>query len=467
MRRVQHVRGRFLSPHPSAVIALTAALCYALTCIAHGNSVAQFTVLNDFWGNAFAADHWEWNARRMWNGFFPPGYPFLLTILPGQRMLTSAYTFNVLAGTVLLLAVWRFMQHAGATWTGVLAMSLVALHPLLLAQVLTTGPDAAFVTLAVVGALLIFGATVLPQPSLRAAVIGGMALAAAGWLRYHAFPFSAAVFVAAAVVGGRARVRLVAFAALPVLLAGVALLCLGWAAGDPWAVLRDQAFNTYTRLIQGPNWFQLPPASAFPSTVGEAIARDPAAFRRNYVAFSAPHLWLVLPPVAALILGSRVARLFGLYALIVSALFVPVVNLGASPRGVACVVPLVLIAGAWAIGDSLGRVRSEVFRHAWATVAVSCLIAFVWTQWKPETSAYLEAVRYRHRVSTTLEAILRADRVKIAMQVFSTTDLYFLGATGWRVASYHPRVVGGWPTIDLPGYNESYPPHRCVHWMNS
>jgi hypothetical protein len=60
-------------------------------------------------------------------------------------------------------------------------------------------------------------------------------------------------------------------------------------------------------------------------------------------------------------------------------------------------------------------------------------------------------------MSLALEAALRRDGVAIAMQVFSTTELYFLGASGWQVGNYHPRIIGGWPTIDLDGYRDVFP----------
>jgi hypothetical protein len=417
------------------------------------------TVLNDFWGNAFAAEYWEWNAARIWNGFFPPGYPFVLTILPGRRLIESAYGFNILAGVLLLAGIFVTLKRLQGVLAGLVAMVLVAIHPMVLTQVLTTGPDAAFVTCAAIGALLLFAATTSELGSPRTALLAGCLLGAAGWLRYHAFLWSGAVLLAAVFVGGPSRLRQAAIAAAPILLSGVGLVALGLSAGDLLSVQRDQAFNVYTRLLEAPNWnwFHLPTRDVLPKTIGEAIARNPEAFWRNYVAFSAPHVWLLFLPAVAIAFGTGRARRFGAFVLLSAVLFVPVVNLGASPRGIACVVPLTLIAGTWVFSDVLTRVRRRRVR-----VLVSGVVALVVAMhggrvWVPEIQEYVRAARSRAYVSSSLEATLRADRVKFAAQVFSTADLYFLEASGWQVRNYHPRIIGGWPTVDLAGYLEAFP----------
>jgi hypothetical protein len=432
---------------------------YAGLCVAHGNTSAFMTVLNDFWGNAFAADYWEWNASRVWNGFFPPGYPFLLTVLPGRRLIESAYYFNVLAGILLLAGIFTTLKRLQGVPPALVAIVLVALHPMVLTQVLTTGPDAAFVTCAVIGALLLFAAATSERASARSALLAGCLLAAAGWLRYHAFLWSGAVLVAAVLVGGPFRLRQVATVAVPILLSGLGLVALGLAAGDLLLVQRDQAFNVYTRLLEAPNWnwFHLPTSDVLPKTIGEAIARNPEAFWRNYVAFSAPHVWLLFLPAVAIAVGTGRARRFGAFVFISSILFVPVVNLGASPRGVASVVPLTLIAGAWAITDVLTRLRNRTLRVLVAAVVAVLVVIHVARVWAPEIREYVRAARFRADVSSSLEATLRADRVRFAAQVFSTADLYFLGASGWQVRNYHPRIIGGWPTVDLAGYFEVFP----------
>jgi hypothetical protein len=442
---------RLAPPIAALVVAGFGAVCWW-----HGQSVDHFTVLNDFWGNAFAADHWQWNARRLWNGFFPPGYPFLLTMLPGDRLPESAYNANVLAGMALLATIWTFFRRWSSPATGFLAMALVAAHPLVLTQVLTTGPDVLLVTVTAIGALSLFHIAALPAPDVRVALIGGVALGLAGWLRYHAFPWSAALLIAALLIGGRPRWRVIAVVTAPIAAAGLGLVALGLAAGDLSALPRDQAFNTFVHLVEAPNWFHLPPPAALPSTVWEAIARNPAAFRQNYLTFSAPHLWLLVPPLAAIVFGTGAARRFGAFTLVATLIFVPIVNLGASPRGVACVVPLMLGSAAWAMTAALDRLRGPL-RLPIAVAGTMLLAVCCWRVWAPEIIGYVEAARARHAMSQALESKLRADKVRFAMQVFSTTELYFVGATGREVAAYHPRIMGGWPSVDLPAYNHVYP----------
>jgi hypothetical protein len=431
---------------------------YAWACVAHARATSFLPVRNDFWGNAFAADHWQWSARRMWNGFFPPGYPFLLTVLPGSRLIESAFLFNVVAGAALLIVVWTWVQRHAGPWPAHLAAALVAVHPLLLTQVLTTGPDAACVTLGALGALLLFSAVDGAPRTIGTAVAAGMALAAAALLRYHAFPFSAALLAAAAIVGGRGTARVVVAAAIPIAIAGLALAAIGLAAGDLLAVLREQAFTVFTRLVEPSDPVHLPPPAGVPQTVGDAIARDPNAFRRNYLAFSAPHLWYLIPPMAAVFFASGAARRFGVFTLLAGLLFVPVVNLGASPRGIAGLLPLILVTFAWTAIAGLARVRSVAVRRVVVAAVAVIGLAHAWQVWWPEVSGFVSAARARSQSAATLEAALRADGVASGSQVFATTEAYLLGASGWQIDNVHPRIIASRPAIDLDGYLEAYPP---------
>ncbi len=444
-----HVRGGVLIDRIPAAVALLAIATFALLAYAHGQSVDCFPALNDFWGNAFTANFWNWTPRRAWNGFYPPGYPLLLLALPGDSVICSAYNANVLAGTALLAAVWVGLRTLGAGTWALLGLLLVAVNPVVVTQMLSSGPDAWFVVLTVVGALAVFHASEI-HPSIGVASLGGLCLGCAGLLRYHAFPWSGAVLVAAAVVRWRGRV--LGAAAIPVLASGLGLVTLGLAAGDLGALQRDQAFNLFTHLVEPPNWFHLPPANTLPGNLWEAIARNPPVFWRNYLAFAAPHVWLLAAPAVAWLTGEGVARRFALFTLVTLAIFVPIVDLGASPRGVACAIPVVLVAISLAIAHIVRRMASAAWRPFVALALVTGCAVFVVRAWLPEVRDIVSDIRHRAATSGAVEAELRADHVKFAAQVFSTEAFYFLGASGWENVSYHPWMIGGWPSFDLDGY---------------
>jgi hypothetical protein len=205
------------------------------------------------------------------------------------------------------------------------------------------------------------------------------------------------------------------------------------------------------------NWFHVQD-ERLPATVLEAIDRDRAAFVRNYLAFSAPHLWLAVPLVAAVVLASDRVRRFAWFTLATGVIFVPWVNLGGSPRGLASYVPLVIVAVVAAVASRLATMTSRPLRIVAAlaiAIATGLSAAPVWYR---DLSQFLQGVHARAAVSREIERVLRADRVRLAAQVFSVADFYFVGATGWNPRSYHPHVIGGWPTVDLPGFLETYPP---------
>ena len=82
----------------SRACALLLVSVYVWACAAHGRATGFFAPLDDFWGSVFAANTWAWNASTQWNGFFPPGYPTVLSVLPGSRLVESAFFFNVVLG---------------------------------------------------------------------------------------------------------------------------------------------------------------------------------------------------------------------------------------------------------------------------------------------------------------------------------------------------------------------------------
>lgn len=423
----------------------------------HGVSTAFFPVLNDFWGNAFAATLWSWSARQQWNGFFPPGYPTILTLLPGARLVESAYYFNVFSGAASLLAVWWFVQRRTSPWTALIAGMTVAGHPLVLTQVLTTGPDAFFVALAVSGAFVVFTTATRAEEGWSWPIAGGLLLGAACWIRFHGLTWAPAVIAAAGVVVGRSSLRPLVRAGIVFAACAALLGLLGVAAGDIGAMTRDQAFNVYSRLVHPVNWFHLD-REPIPQTLAAAIARDPSAFLRNYLTFSAPHLWLGLATVVAALVGRGEARRFSLFTLVTGLVFVPVVNLGASPRGIASFVPLVMVAVVWAAADAVARLERASTRRGATLVLGAAAAMFAWQYWLPEHRRYVEEVRIRVARASEVEDILRRDRVKLGTQVFAVADFYFVHAPGWHVGNYFPRIKGGWPTLDLPGFLETYPP---------
>lgn len=430
---------------------------FALFAWLFGRETAYYTVLNDFWGNAFAATHWKWSARQQWNGFYPPGYPTILHVLPGHRLVESAYLFNVASGVVLLWAVWEAMRRWAGLAAAAAALVAVSMHPIVVTQVLTTGPDASFVTLAIAGALLAFSAAHGRPASLAVAVGAGACLGLACWIRFHGLTWGPAVLIAAVLTGGRQAVAPVVRAGAVFAIFVALLASVGLAAGDLSRLTRDQAFNVYSHLVQPVNWFHLDRES-IPQSLVAAVARNPEAFRRNYLAFSAPHLWLGIGCVIAAVISRGRARLFALFVLTTGVAFVPVVNLGASPRGIASYVPLVLVAAVWAAVDAISRLRHEAARWVLSLVVIATSVAYAWLTWAPEISRYLEEARFRSTRATQIEQILLDNRVKIGTQVFAVADFYFVHAPGWHVGNYFPRIKGGWPDIDLPEYLTTYPP---------
>lgn len=412
-----------------------------------------YTILNDFWGTLFLAEHLSLaDPRSLHNGFFPIGYPAVVRMLLSEDILIGAYVLSAAASAATLGVVTRAMTH----WTGspliaALTATLLALHPLYFLYGITTGPDAPTLMLSTGGIVMLLRSC--SQNRQRAFVLAGLLLGAAGLFRQHGFPFAIASLLGAA-LAFPTRGRGLALAGAGVLgMLGVQIAA-NLAAGVG-ALESAQAFNIY-KLFNPIDWFHLD-RLRYPSNPLDVIRLAPDRFLEAWWSVLRPALWLGVPQVLAAVLAKGHSRRLAIALSVATYLYLPVQAVGGSPRGPLLVLPCSAIAVALAF-EAI-RHRLPPYASPVRTAATAAVVALCAWSWVPENFANVRTARATADLWDHIERILRADGVQGPSQVFTDSfDFYFTSVRSSRIYDYRPRNTGGWAQIDLYGYERIHPP---------
>ena len=417
-----------------------------------GAATDFYVTLNDFWGLLVIAEQLNpADPRSLHNGFFPIGYPLLLRLFGGGAVLSFAFLLSVASAAVLLMGVGLFLsRRAGHLLAGVGVM-LAALHPLVFQHAVTSSPDMPMTVALVLGLLLLVDA--LERDARRQALVAGGLIGCAVLLRYHA-----AVVVAGMAAGGLiawpSRWKTLGNACVAACVVGGMQVGLNlWAGVGP--LQTSQAFNLY-KLFNPVDWFHLPPPD-LSGSVWAVVQMNPQAFWNAYLS-QLSGIWTLLGiAAAAVLLVPAEARRTSGFLLTVVGCYLPLQALGGSPRGPLPAVPLVIVAVI---------LTAERVRHwsggRWLTGATGLMtVACAAWVWMPANVGFLRGQEATRAASASVEAMLRADGVRFAGEVYTDAgEFYFVSTRRSRVGALHPLTPGGWARVDLYGFERSFPQLR-------
>ncbi len=421
----------------------------ALALVAIGGWVGwrthYYPALNDFWPLLFQSNTFDWsNPESFKNGFFPPGYGTFLWLLRGEDVLARAFLTNVLFGAASLLTTYAMARRLGSP-AGVAAAALTAFHPLVFSLTVTTGPDAGCILFLSAGFYLLIVASQSDHPRLANAslwVAGALFGVATLW-RYHALIFSVTALLAV-LVSFRPRGFWQAAVGPAAALTVLAFLSLLPGFSDQLA--KAQAFGAYEAL-HSVNWYHMP--TDFPPSIGELIRAEPEAFWRAYWQFNRPLLWVFVPPILATIFLRGSQRSVGVAILVLQSLYLPVVGIGTSLRGLAPVIPLAMLCVGLLIDRVRASIPSRVPQRLAAPVLILVALATVARPWWASNRAFIEGSVASYEWRRAVERELRSQGVTSPLQVFGDAGFHFVTSSGSSWSSYLPRSNGGWPRLDL------------------
>lgn len=411
-----------------------------------GARTNYFPALNDFWPLFFQANRLDpHDLETFKNGFFPPGYAVFLRLLSGEAVLARAFWANLLFTAATMVGSYGVVRLFATRPAALLAAALTAAHPVVFLLALTTGPDAGCIFFSASGFFLIVAGAQSTRPATKHALwLGaGVLLGLSALFRYHGLVFGVAA-VASAVLIYRDRGLLIA-ACGP---AGALLIfaALSMFPGISPQLARAQAFGVWEAL-HPINWNHMP--TDFPPSIVGVIRAEPEAFWKVYWAFNRSMLWVLAAPALGAVLLPSAPRRAARAVLLLVVLYLPVVNMGTSVRGLGPILPIVIACTALLL-DVLatqwlsGRVGRMVL--ATGTAAGLFYLGQLWVE-ANRTFVVGSIAGYEWRRAVELE--LRAQGVTSPLQVYGDAGFHFVTQAGPGWYTYIPHANGGWPRLDL------------------
>jgi hypothetical protein len=411
-----------------------------------GLRTQHYPVLNDFWALLFQSSRFDWSHLDSFkNGFFPPGYGVFLSLIGGKHVLANAYyaSLSFAAGT-LLVTYWA-TERVTTSAAALAAAALTAFYPLNFSLMMTSGPDIGCVFMLWTAFCLLHVGISSEEGRTRAAAgwAAGLLFSVAILWRYHALVYASCALIAVFCV---TRGPLDWRAGLGVGVALLVLASLSLLPGFSEQLARAQAFNVW-KALHPVNWYHMP--RNVPQTVGAVVWPEHSAFVRVYWEFNRPYLWLLVPPLIAALVARERQRHIAVSILVLELLYLPVVGIGFSPRGVALIIPATMLCVGLLIGEIQLRLSSVLPPPLAAALPLVILTGFFARPWWNENRGFIHASIAGYEWRRDVELELRAQGVKHPLQVFSDAGLHFVLYPGPGWYSYLTRGNGGWPRLDM------------------
>lgn len=432
--------------------------------VAHGGLLAliavlivcendYFTYTNDFWGNVWLAQRWDWsNPKTFYNGFHPIGYtvflkPFATTALirPFASLANVGFDFIALLGCGIL----AYELSRSVFWS-LLAVSMLAIGHSFAEIALTQGADAGCTAFATVGILFFyFSFDARRRPS--AALLSGALLGMAALWRYYGMALGLGMMLGSLILAHDRKHRTAAASFMVGfwVIYSAQILCNICSGHGP--IETNASFNTYV-LLHGVDWDHPPtPPKSLWSVIGERPARF-AIFSLTYIMrFAAPLALIVRNLVSrssAKQVEFRAAMSIACFATVV------LLSVGASARGILPLVPYFVVELSSFIRDLCHRAL-VLLRHAPLAGAAALgvggalLLAGLVLE-MGRTAILLISMRRSAHEFAQVERFLLNEGISKASEVYTDDyDLYLpnLGSprknAGWL--HYDPGPMGGVP----------------------
>ncbi len=409
--------------------------------------------MNDFWGHYYQAENLDFtNPETLYDGFFPIGYPALLSFVPGDDFIQAGFAIAA-AGRILYLGIFgsmalRFLPGAWAMFATV-ALSLI---PRIFENVLTPGADLPMLVLELAGASCVLLATLREEPSrgrFAWMILGGALMGLSGLVRQHGLVMAAGVFLAAVALRPRDIGRIIV-AGLACTLAYSPQIAISlWAGRGPFETF--QYVNIYKMMHHVE--LRHVPLDLDPK-VGPIIAEDPIAFFSAWWRYFVGMLPLLAPAAIALILvRERATRRMGAAILIVGVPYLAAVALGWSARAVLPLIPWAVLLCACIVFRTERYIATRIGRPVAirGILSAAALLLAVWAS--ERNSGLVRGYLYDHHSYTEVAQLLEADGVVHPKQVYSTDGTFYLP----MMPPYWPYFDGTWGLFSLYKFRERYP----------
>jgi len=425
--------------------------------------------LNDFWGVLYYAKHLSiFEPASLYNGFFPIGYPFLLSFLPYAYVIYFAFAINIVSAglfTGLISSLFFSIKKSGL---GVLLVFLITLsYPLIFRYASTTSADMATAAFSIGGVYFLWRSEFqnrIHDHQTRDDILAGLLFGFSAIFRSHGIISAAAILLAYTLMTGIRRLWmrktiLITLAFVYFIQIGANLL------SGHGALETGQNFNAYITFY-GINWSNIP-SEVYSFSVITQFFKDPTGFVRLYIPLFLHLIVYGLPACLCLFfLRDGPERKYAGFVFLATLIYAIPLAIGttATDRGPFPVLGMAITCAGllsmelWSRGQIL--VGSSKVSRGLTILILASAVLWIATGWISDDWSFLSLSRAQAEDFRKIETNLIENGMKEPSEVFTNNaDLYFPDLPPFR-----PYINGGWENYSLWNYRQQYPEIPTDSW---
>lgn len=447
------------------ITTLVAIVIYLLSSI-----YIRFQVtLNDFWGVLYYAKHLSISEpASLYNGFYPIGYPFLLSFVPYAYVTYFAFVINIISAGLFVGLISKFfflMKDSG--WGVVIVFLLTISYPLIFRYASTTSADMATAAFSIAGVYFLWKnefQNSLHDHQMGNDVLSGLFFGLSAIFRGHGIIAAAAILLAYTAVTGVRRLWMRKTILIPLFFIYLIQIGVNLFSGHG-ALETGQNFTAYLTFNRI-SWLHIPP-EAYSFSVVEQFFKDPIGFVKLFIPLFLRLIIYGLPAcLCVFFLRNALEKKYAWFVFLATILYAIPIAIGTSATdrgpfpilGMAIICVGLLSMELW----SRGRVFLSSSKSLRSLVIIILASTVLWIagKWVSEDWNFLSFFRAQNENFRQIETKLVENGMKNSKEVF-TNDLilYFPG-----VPPFSPYTNGGWENYSLWGYREQFPEIPTDSW---
>ncbi len=437
---------------------------------ASGSFIHFQVVLNDFWGVLYYGKHLSiFQPVSLYNGFFPIGYPFLLSFIPDNYVIYYAFALNILFSALFLGWLTSLFYSLDKSRWGVGLVCLAAvLYPLFFQYANTISPDLGAAAFSIGGVYLLWLAELQGREQsghpIRDDILAGLLFGFSALFRSHGIISAAAILLAYSLTCGFRRLWQRKALALSLGLVYLIQVAANLLSGHG-PLETAQNFNAYISFYSL-NWWHLPPEVYSFSLVSQFI-KHPAGFIAIYIPLFLHLMVFGAPALLCLIfLRERYHKKFAWFVFLATLFYALPVAIGTAltDRGPLPILGMTITCAGLLGLEAWKRARNWLaFSKALQILAAGLLaVAAVWiaSGWGSSNLDFLVLNRGQYQNLQIIEKTLVERGATKPSQVFTNNfDLYFPDNPPYRLYSN-----GGWEDYSLWNYRQEFPELPTDSW---
>lgn len=414
--------------------------------------------LIDFWGIWFYGTNLDvYDARSLFNGFFPIGYAIILRLVTTHYVVLGAYVINAFAFYCLVRVSYYFARMYNKTSIAAVVVMVSCLFPDLILSATAIGPDlltAALVSLSTVflWKCIVESGRGSDVPKLNC-VCSGLFLGLSVLVRQHSVIFLPIFLLVYLLIANANLKRILLFSAVALSVIMINVIVNVFAGHSPLETAQN--FNVY-KLIYGVDVYN--PPSSVPDSILRMILSAPKMFFINYTKCLSAIIPLGIPAlIGYIMLECKHKRTICKMSALCIVLYALPVSLGGSPRAWIALTVFIMTPLSLVLSDLVEKWRNRsvapVKDYYVSTLTTSFIVFVLFVNLIKPIVGQITLRRTHMAEYDFIRDVLYKNKLNDSQEVFTDDfGLYFDHSK-----SVLPRRNGSWLRFSTWKYANMYP----------